>query len=307
MKLFITNQYKYLVLTLLTAGATYLAPATSTSTPSETMAEAKPDSRFRFHCEKDTAEISEMLATLAPMRDEPINHIVMATAKMLEGRPYVGHTLEGIPERLTINIDQLDCVTFVENCFAMAMTVRDGGLSWRQFARNIESLRYRGAVQKDYDTRLHYTTDWIGDNIYRGHITDITPTLPDHRSVLKSLNFMTRNRELYPALANDSIYDRCRDIEAGFRSIRIPYMTKEAAYQKNVVEMLQDGDMISFVSKKDGLDSSHVALLRIENGKPYMMHASLKAGKVIFEKAPLFDYFKYSKRDSPGWRVVRLK
>lgn len=304
------NRYKLLsirlLITICALTWTYVSvsQAETDTTPTTTTADAL--ARYRFHCENDTIEIASMLRDLAPMRDKPINEIVVATARILEGRPYVGHTLESIPEQLTINIDQLDCVTFVENCFAMAMTVRDGGLSWRQFARNIESLRYRGGLQKGYDSRLHYTTDWIGDNIYRGNITDVTPTLPDHRSVLKSLDFMTRNRDIYPALADDSIYQRCRDIEAGFRSMRIPYMTKEASTQKNVVSLLRDGDMISFVSKKDGLDSSHVALLRIENGKPYMMHASLKKGKVVFETAPLFDYFKYQKRDSPGWRVVRL-
>lgn len=272
-----------------------------------TMAEAPQTPKYRFHCEKDTVEIGEMLGTLWQHRDLPIADIAVKAAELLEGRPYVGHTLEGDVEQLVINVDQLDCVTFVENCFALAMTVKEGRRSWREFSRNIESLRYRKGQQKGYDSRLHYTTDWITDNVYRGNIVDVTPTLPGAKSLTKTLNFMTRHRDLYPALQDEEVYQRCREIEEGLRSMRIPYMTKESANQKNVIAELKDGDMISFVSPKDGLDSSHVALLRIIDGKPYMMHASLKGKKVIFEKEPLYNYFKYSKRDAPGFRVLRLK
>lgn len=263
--------------------------------------------KYRFHCDRDTIEIADMLARLAPMADRPINEIAVAAASLLEGRPYVGHTLEGDVEQMVINVDQLDCVTFVENCFAMARTVSEGRRSWREFARNIESLRYRKGVQGTYDTRLHYTTDWINDNVYRGNIIDVTPTLAGARSMTKTLDFMTRNRQLYPALKDDSVYNRCRDIEAGLRSMLIPYVTRESSNQKNVICDLRDGDMISFLSPKSNLDSSHVALLRIIDGKPYMMHASMKAGKVVFENEPLWNYFKYSKRDAPGFRVLRLK
>lgn len=263
--------------------------------------------KYRFHCDRDTIEIAAMLAQLAPMADRPINEIAVAAAALLEGRPYVAHTLEGEVEQMVINIDELDCVTFVENCFALARTVREGRRSWREFARNIESLRYRKGVQGTYDTRLHYTTDWINDNVYRGNIVDVTPGLAGAKSMTKTLDFMTRNRQLYPALKDDSVYNRCRDIEAGLRSMRIPYVTRESSNQKNVICDLRDGDMISFLSPKSNLDSSHVALLRIIDGKPYMMHASMKAGKVVFEKEPLWNYFKYTKRDAPGFRVLRLK
>lgn len=269
--------------------------------------EAPAVPKYRFHCEKDTIEIGEMLGTLWQHRDLPIADIAVKAAELLEGRPYVGHTLEGDVEQLVINVDQLDCVTFVENCFALAMTVKEGRRSWREFSRNIESLRYRKGVQKGYDSRLHYTTDWITDNVYRGNISDVTPMLPGAKSLTKTLNFMTRHRDLYPALQDEEVYQRCREIEEGLRSMRIPYMTKESANQKNVIEELRDGDMISFVSPKEGLDSSHVALLRIINGKPYMMHASLKGKKVVFEKEPLYSYLKYYKRDAPGFRVLRLR
>lgn len=269
-------------------------------------AQQVPLSKYRFHCEKDTLEINNMLGSLASVGQRPINEIVVEAAKLLEGRPYVGHTLEGEIEQMVINIDQLDCVTFVESCFALAKAASVGSRSWRDYARYLEDLRYRGGKQYGYDSRLHYTTDWFTDNIYRGNIKEVTTSIPGYRTVNKTLNFMTRNRDLYPALADEQTFEACKEVERGFYSMQIPYITREDSRKASVAEHLRDGDMISFLSKKDGLDSSHVALLRIIDGKPYMMHASLKKGKVTFETEPLYDYFKYSKRDSPGFRVVRL-
>ncbi len=268
---------------------------------------AQTAGKYRFHCDRDTVEVGEMLDALMSHRDEPVGSLVLAAARLLEDRPYVAGSLEDDEEKVVIDVDGLDCVTFVENCYALALTVRSGGRSWREFARNIESLRYRHGIAGGYDTRLHYTTEWINDNVYRGNVTDVTPALPDARALTKSLYFMTHNRGLYPALADDSVYNLRRDIEMGLRSMRLPYITKEMTKNKGVVALLRDGDMVSFLSTRDGLDSDHVALLRIEDGRVYIVHASSSEGKVTFDKSTLYDYLKYRKRDCPGVRVVRLQ
>ncbi len=264
-------------------------------------------SKFRFHCEKDTAEIEYILTTLSKLKDQPLNEIILEAAKHLEGRPYVGQTLEGDEERLVINVDGLDCVTFVENCFALAKTAEAGSTSWRDHARNLEKLRYRNGQQQNFDSRLHYTSDWISDNIMRDNLTDVTTSIPDYKKIRKTLNFMTTHRDLYPALSVDSVFRGCKKAEESLRDITIPYISRYDAANPEVAEILETSDMISFVSNVEGLDSSHVALLRMVDGKPYMIHASMKKGKVVFETTPLHDYFRTSNRSAPGFRVVRLK
>ncbi|MCI5626032.1 MAG: DUF1460 domain-containing protein [Porphyromonadaceae bacterium] len=284
--------------------AEYPAPQVSYYEDEE---EAPSPEVYDFHCGQDTVDITSMLSVLEPYADEPMGKLLCRAAELLEGRPYVANTLGYDDKALVINVHGLDCVTFVESCYALANTARSGSGSWRDYARSIENIRYRRGRRVDYASRLHYATDWFGDNIYRGNITDITPTIACHRSVLKTLDFMTKHPDSYPAFKDKEQLQKCRDLEMGFRSMKIPYIPKSAAGEKAVVEALEDGDMISFVSNKEGLDSSHVALLRKRDGKLYMMHASLKKGKVTFETAPLSDYFKYSKKDSPGFRVVRFK
>ncbi|MDE7412797.1 MAG: DUF1460 domain-containing protein [Muribaculaceae bacterium] len=311
------NFFKYIfisVISISTAFGVYSIASESAKRQNNSTVISKPEhtigltdlSGYRFHCDEDTSEIESMLSKLAPLNNRPLNEIVVAAAGLLEGRPYIGKTLEGDTEELVINVDGLDCVTFVENCFALAKATASGSSTWHDVARNLENLRYRDGVRKDFSSRLHYTTDWIADNIKRGNLREVTTSIPGYKTILKTLDFMTTHRDLYPAMGDEEIYRKCKENEHSLRSVQIPYVSRYDSDNPEVAEVLEDGDMISFVSNVDGLDSSHVALIRIIDGQPYMIHASTKKGKVVFETTPLYRYFKKSNRSAPGFRVVRL-
>ena len=91
---------------------------------------------MRFHCANDTARINELLSKGAQSGKQSPNALVEFYARELMGTPYVAHTLEGEREWLTINIDELDCTTFVETLYALTRTTLDGRTSWRDYARN---------------------------------------------------------------------------------------------------------------------------------------------------------------------------
>lgn len=267
---------------------------------------ASDDSKYRFHCDKDTARINEMLSDISSKNLSKEGRILRA-AELMEGIPYVAHTLEGDPEKVTINVHEQDCIIFVETCYALAKAAERRGSSWRDFARHIEDLRYRKGAMNGYASRLHYSADWVNDNIYRGNVTEVTATLPDAAWITKTLDYMTSHREMYEALKDSDNYDAIKEVERGFHSLRYPYIRKEGALKKNIYENFCDGDMVVILSKEPGIDSSHVSLIRVgEDGKPYMIHAGLKAGKVVREKQTFGDYLKYNRRSSPGFRLIRL-
>ena len=54
--------------------------------------------------------------------------------------------MEGDEELLRINLDGMDCTTFVENMMALALTAGENRTSWRDFTFNLERLRYRGGA-----------------------------------------------------------------------------------------------------------------------------------------------------------------
>ena len=162
-------------------------------------ASAATSQQMRFHCANDTTEINQLLKKGIESGLTKPNELVTFYAHELMGRPYVAQTLEGEPEMLTINVDQLDCTTFVETLYALARTTLNGRYSWRDYATNLENLRYRGGTIKGYTSRLHYISDWAVENTSRGNLTEVTPDLPGVRYLIKTLDFMSTHRDAYPS------------------------------------------------------------------------------------------------------------
>lgn len=266
----------------------------------------QPIEKMRFHCESDTTYINQLLAeincnNLSPRKALPY------VAEKLCGTTYVAGTLEGEEELLTINLHQFDCVTFVETAIALAQTGTNANPSWRDFAENLEYIRYRKGEMKGYSSRLHYISEWIADNIYRGNIREITTDFQGTATMEKSLDFMSRNADKYPALADSTNLAEIKKMEEGYRLHRIPYLKKETVSKRYVTESLMNGDIIVFLTKEDGLDASHIGLLKIIEEKPHLLHASSKAGNVVLEEITLQEYFKRYARKAPGVRILRLR
>ena len=60
----------------------------------------------------------------------PIGSIIVRIGESFLGTKYTPGTLEVEPERLVTNLEELDCVTYVENVLAMARIVRAGTPTW---------------------------------------------------------------------------------------------------------------------------------------------------------------------------------
>lgn len=253
--------------------------------------------RFRNE-DADTTKINRLLGQLREL-DGNVNP--SQVGRMLLDTPYAAGTLEGDGEMLTIDMEGFDCTTFAETVLALTITARERRDSWRDFAYNLEKLRYRNGTLGNYASRLHYMSDWVIDNNHRGIITDVTTRIGTSRSMLKTLDFMSRNRTLYPALADQETYEAIRDRENGFRSHNIPYLSANASMNAS----FREGDMVMLVTKKDGLDVTHVGFITMIDGTPHLLHASSKAKKVTIEKMALPEYLRRSPQTA-GVRVIRL-
>lgn len=263
--------------------------------------------QMRFHCQDDTLRINQLLQDGINSGITHPNALVEYYGRQLLGTPYVGHTLEGEQELLTINIHELDCTTFIETLYALARTTLNGRYSWRDYAANLENIRYRGGVMGDYASRLHYISDWLVDNQARGNVQEITDDLPHATSMVKTIDFMSTHRSAYPRLAaNDSLYNAIRNVEIGYRNHRMPYLKKSWLSSKDVKAALQAGDFVALVTTKPGLDASHVGIVVFnEQGEPCLLHASSTGGKVMISQ-PLVKYLGKIKSNI-GVRVFRMK
>jgi len=221
------------------------------------------------------------------------------------GTPYVAHTLEADQEMLTINIHELDCTTFVETLYAMARTTIARRYSWRDYAANLENLRYRGGEMGDYSSRMHYISEWIIDNRLRGNMQEITPDLPHVDYLVKNIDFMSHHTDSYQQLKNDSVMvNKIRRFE--LRNHRFPYIKRSWLNDKALKAALRSGDFIGLVTKIEGLDISHMGIIIVdEKGEPFLLDASMSGGKVMLETKPLFKYLEKSKTNI-GVRVFRM-
>lgn len=267
---------------------------------------ATPD-KIRWHNEAaDTTNITKLLIKATNFSASTPNELVEFIGKEFVGTPYKGGTLEGKPETLTINLEEFDCTTFVETVAALALTIEEGKNSWQDFADRLETLRYRQGEVNGYASRLHYFSDWIVSNTHRGLVKEVTDRIPQSDSQIKTLDFMSRNRSAYPALADSADYANIKNMEVGFRSHRFPYIKSARLTTKQVMGALKAGDIIALTTKTNGLDVSHIGILVIEKDGPHLLHASSKEGKVVIDKRTLAEYMRKSP-NLTGIRVIRLQ
>ena len=251
----------------------------------------------------DTTRINDILRRY-PRSATPGEGMAFVAAPFID-TPYEAGTLEGDAEKLRVNLSAMDCTTFVETVAALAKTGMEGRVSWRDFVYNLTSLRYRHAHIDGYASRLHYFSDWVMDNIHRGNITDATDWFPAATRVVKSLDFMTRNRSAYPALADSLQYERMRTLEGGYRNHSFPHVKASKAMTRDFEEFLRQGDIVAFTTNKPGLDVTHLGIITMVDGLPRLTHASSKKGKVVTETEPLREYLR--RNSTWGVRVIRLK
>lgn len=217
--------------------------------------------------------------------------------------PYVEKTLE-LPgeERLVINLTGLDCTTFLETVIALSRITQKGNLSFGDYERELEFIRYQNGTKKDYSSRIHYFSDWIFQSQEKGILTDITSQIggvdyPNHPS------FMSENPQFYAQLANPKFLEKIKEDEKAIQARKYHFIPKEAI--ENQEKFIQSGDLIAITTTIKNLDIVHVGFAVEQNGRIHLLHASSASKKVEISLSPLSDYLKANKSQS-GVLVSRL-
>ena len=149
--------------------------------------------------EADSLLAVKVLQRLERNRSLPTADLVHQAANALMGQTYVANTLnEGEGEQLRIFLTRTDCIIFVETCFALARTAKEGG-DFRRFAACVLEGRYRDGVVTRFEDRIHYTTENFRRACRRGTLKDMSRELGgeifDH-----PINFMSTHPGSYPLM-----------------------------------------------------------------------------------------------------------
>ena len=204
-------------------------------------------------------------------------------AQKFYGTPYVAGTLDinDMQESCVVNFLELDCVTFYETVLTLARIIKKGKTSIDDYIQELTFIRYRKGHLDDYTSRLHYTSDWIFDNVKKDVVDDITSIIGGE-PIKYDVFFMSENSELYPTLRK--IPKMIAEIESYEDSIgKRTYYYIPNDKVASLSDRIQTGDIICIVTNKQGLDYSHTGLAVVENGAVRFCHASSKAKKVLLD------------------------
>jgi hypothetical protein len=235
---------------------------------------------------------------LGRFSEEQINAILSKSSRMndhserisflsgqLLGTGYRESTLIGdrdTPEVLVINLEGVDCFTFIDYIEAMRLSGSPAG-----FRDNLMRVRYRGGIIS-FETRNHFFTDWREFNADLVH--DATGAIGEAKTE-------RRNKILNQKEDGTSILPGIPTVQR-----EIMYIPSKAL-DASVVRRLSTGDYIGVYSQSQGLDVSHVGIVIKDGNRIWLRHASAqeKYRKVVDQ-----DFEEYI-LDKPGIIVLRPK
>jgi Protein of unknown function (DUF1460). len=208
----------------------------------------------------------------------PIGELMGKIATELEGTPYVGGTLElsADQEVCSVNLDELDCVTFFESTLNLARMLKNGESTSGDLLKEVQHTRYRGGIVGDYSSRLHYTSDWLFDNEKKG-VVRVLNDLPGAVPFTQKVGFMSTHAGSYKQLAaHPKLVEKMKRQEKTINSRKfLKFIPADKV--ASVEPLLKTGDIVGLCTSVAGLDISHTGIVyRTADGVAHFMDASSK-------------------------------
>jgi len=231
---------------------------------------------------------------------KPLNVVILELAKSFLDAPYQAGTLDLYKteaERLIINLHSFDCFTFVETVLALARCIKKQKTSFADYKLELEFIRYRNGKLNNYESRLHYFSEWVLNGSQKGIVKLING--PD--LIQKPIFYLSQNDKTNCAKNNKVI----QDSEKRLSNLKLPSFNCFSLQNPSQLALLQAGDIIGFTSNIEGLDINHVGfLIQKPDQTLSFIHASSRNQKVEIYKDTLANYCSSLKSNS-GILVTR--
>jgi hypothetical protein len=206
-------------------------------------------------------------------------------SKQFLGTAYAASTLIGslgIPEVFVMNLEGVDCFTFIEYIEAMRLSSY-----YPDLELNLKWVRYRSGTV-DFTERNHFFTDWRESR--KETIEDVTKAAGGGQTVAieKMLNKKKNGTYFLPGI--------------GPVLRELHYIPAEAI-NAAVLKKLRSGDYIGIYSFEQGLDVSHTGIFVRDGNNVMMRHASSQENS----RGVVDQDFKGYVSGKPGMIVLRSK
>ena len=245
---------------------------------------------------KDREILEQVLELYSEDKEATTSALMVKVGSFFLETPYVAHTLETGEEKLVINLREMDCTTFAENCLAISRTIKSDTQSFDQFASELQFIRYRNGVIDGYPSRLHYFCDWIYNNSQKNLVKDMSEELAQ-KPLPKKINFMSTHPDSYRQLKDSIPLVDLIATQEKLISARLMFYIPETKLAE-LESKLMDGDIAGITTSIEGIAIQHVVILIRQEGRIHLMHASSKAEKVVVSDFTLEEYLLNSKSAS---------
>lgn len=252
---------------------------------------------------QDKQAFEDKIIAIDGLLEKDLGKTMVSVGKTFLQTPYVAKTLEiGETETLVVNLQGLDCTTFVENVLAFTLVLQKEKTDFDSFAKVLETIRYKNGKLDGYASRLHYFSEWIANNEQKGLITDMTAEIGG-KEISKEINFMSTHRDLYPFLVDDMNFEKIKASENFLNNEAICYLPQDQIEANE--HLIRSGDIIALTTSIEGLDITHTGIAsREKDGRIHLLHAS-SSGEVEVSELPLVDYLKKVNKNT-GIMVARI-
>jgi hypothetical protein len=192
---------------------------------------------------------------------EPISQRIDFISAALRGTRYRGDTLIGgprRPEQFVVRDDAFDCVTFCETVLAAARA-RDTV----EFETALQAIRYRNGIVNWFE-RNHYFFEWCQHNV---------------------ANKTCRWIGLDSAVDIEKTVDSQKGLSKRRFAMRVIPSAVFLAYKA----LLQNGDIVGFVSRRSNLDFFHTGFVAFARDATLLLrHATESRRRVLDERMDRF-------------------
>ncbi|MBX3102062.1 MAG: DUF1460 domain-containing protein [Bacteroidetes bacterium] len=210
-------------------------------------------------------------------RDERFPDFLRARQCRFAGTPYGSGGKGSQKGQTLVNLEQMDCLTYVENLLALyitrrmlayphaAVTARD---TLNLFARNLNYIRYDRGINCEWEDRLFYFTGAMAQLAGFGILDDVSAIAGEPYT--KRIHYVSSHRSSYPGIRN---WAQVLRLEQELSSLRRSWYPTAQLGRYQLIA--RDGDIIAFASTLEGLDISHVGfVLRDTDGSLWLNHSS---------------------------------
>jgi hypothetical protein len=237
---------------------------------------------------KDKEILEQVLNLYSAEKETTTSDLMLKVGGFFQETPYVAHTLEKEDEQLVINLREMDCTTFAENCLAISRTLKSESHTFDQFCAELQFIRYRDGLINGYPSRLHYFCDWIFNNAQANLVKDMSEEIVQ-TPFPKQINFMSSHPDSYRQLKDSIPLVEAIAAQEKEISARKMFFIPESKIAE-LESKLMDGDIAGITTGIEGIAIQHVGLLIRRDGRIQLMHASSKAEKVVVSEITLEEY-----------------